>query len=280
LKLKNQIPDFTVPLALSATLFFCEEKILLTCITFDDISPTYLSASDLKHLIDFLTELDLPATFFVIPSQQARSSFKKEFNSCLEMAPDFGHELSLHGYQHVKNEFGYFYPVPLSFLPIPGYNEQVVAIGIAKRILEEFSGVRPLGFRAPFYLHNRATLMALSCLGFKYDSSETLFKPTHASNFRLRWPNSHKPYKFENIMEIPVTGDYTYNLKATNFSDSMLKALRDFEWIKSRDGVFVVNTHPNRMDLSLLHAFLKTLKNKLQGKTEFVSLSDVVSQRS
>jgi predicted deacetylase len=251
------------------------KKDLITSITFDDISPAYLSTLKLRWLIDLLNEMNILCTFFVVPDLNANSSHKSEFASCVKTASDFGHELSLHGYRHTKNEFGYLYPVPLPVIPLPPLKKQKECIAQAKEVLIQLTGMSPLGFRAPFYLYNNATLKALSSLNFKYDSSKTVFKPTHGARLRVRWTRNCNPHRVHGIIEIPLTGDYTFNLKNSNFSDSVKRALRDFEWTKSRNGVFVMTIHPNRLNRALLRLFLQALVDKLHGKTDFVRLVDV-----
>ena len=138
----------------------------------------------------------------------------------------------------------------------------------------DFIGIRVTGFRAPYYMYNSVTLKALSCLGFKYDSSATIFKPAHSINLRIRWLHNCKPFVKFGVVEIPVSGDYTYSLKSNNFYISLRKALRDFEWIESRKGVFVLNNHPQKLNNISLR-FLRTLINMLSKKTEFLRLCDV-----
>ena len=245
---------------------------MITSITFDDISPAYLSTSKFNWLVSILNQIDIPCTFFVVADC---SSFKSEFASCLKSALNKGHELSLHGYRHVKNEFGYFHLFPIPLIPLPAFNEQKDRIEEAMKVFVRLTGVRPLGFRAPFYLHSNITMKVLSNLRFKYDSSKTVFKPTHGTRFRVRWSRHCKPHRVQGIIEIPVTGDYTYNLKGANLYDSLKGALRDFEWANSRDGVFVMTLHADRLEKPLLRLFLQTLVDKLRGKTDFVRLVDV-----
>lgn len=97
--------------------------------------------------------------------------------------------------------------------------------------MKNILGVKPLGFRAPYYLHNKVTLKALSSLGFNYDSSITIFKPTHSPRLRMKWLHDCKPCVKEGVVEIPVSGDYTYNLKNNNFYEYFRIAIRDFEWV-------------------------------------------------
>jgi len=246
---------------------------LITSVTFDDISLAYLTPFELKRLIDFLSEIEIACTLFVVPNEYKSYSATEAFASCLSTALDHGHELGLHGYMHTKNEFGYFYPIPLP-IPLPTVERQKERIEKGVKNLVNLSGRKPLGFRAPFYLHNNVTLEALSSLGFHYDSSVTVFKPTHGVRLRVRWIRDCKPFITQGLVEIPVTGDYTYSLKNFDFSDLLRRTVRDFEWIKSCRGVFVLNNHPQYLN-DAGYGFLRTLLEKLSGKTDFLRLIDV-----
>lgn len=244
---------------------------MITSVTFDDISPAYLTILELRHLINFLDELNVVCTFFVVPYED--SSATEEFTSCLKVALDNGHELALHGYRHTKNEFGCFYPIPLP-IPFPTLKKQKERLEKGLTNLMNLTSVRSLGFRAPFYLHNNVTLKALSCLGFHYDSSATIFKPTHSVHLRIKWLRDCKPFVREGVVEIPVSGDYTYGLEGNDFYDFLRIAMRDFKWVKSRQGVFVLNNHPQRLS-NVGYRFLRTLVKKLSKKTDFLRLCDV-----
>lgn len=246
---------------------------MITCFTFDDVSPAYLTTLELKRLVDFIDEMNVKCTLFVVPKGYESCSANEEFVSCLRTALDHGHELALHGYMHTKNEFGCYYPIPLP-IPFPTFKKQRERLEKGMRKLIDLTGVRPLGFRAPFYLHNNATLRALSSLGFRYDSSATIFKPAHGMRLRMRWLSDCKPFVTEGVVEIPVSGDYTYSLKNSDFYDFLRRAIRDFEWIESRGGVFVLNNHPQRLS-ETGYRFLKTFVKKLSKRMDFLRLYDV-----
>lgn len=246
---------------------------MITSITFDDVSPAYLTLLELRRLISFLNEMKVVCTLFVVPNEYESYSAMEEFASCLRNASDHGHELALHGYAHTKNEFGYFYPIPLP-ISLPTFEKQKERLERGIENLIDLTGVRPLGFRAPFYLHNSVTLRALSSLDFFYDSSATIYKPAYGMRLRVRWLRDCKPFITQGIIEIPVTGDYTYRLKSCDFIDFFRNAMRDFEWIKSHHGVFVLNNHPQRLT-NTGYRFLRVLMKKLSKKTEFLRLCDV-----
>ena len=246
---------------------------MITSITFDDISPAYLTLSELRQLVSFLNEMNVACTLFVVPNKYEGYPAMEDFASCLRNASDDGHELALHGFMHTKNEFGYFYPIPLPIL-LPTFKKQKERLEKSIKNLIDLTGVRPLGFRAPFYLHNSITLRALSSLHFFYDSSATVFKPAHSMRLRVRWLRDCGPFVTQGIIEIPVTGDYTYGLSRYLFFDFFRKAIRDFEWIKSRHGVFVLNNHPQRLN-NTGYRFLRILIKKLSRRTDFLRLCDV-----
>lgn len=248
---------------------------LITCFSFDDISLHFLTLPEFKQLLDSLNDFEIACTLFVVPSGLENHRSKDEFKDCLRGALDLGHELAQHGCIHSGNtyvsEFGCLFP-----LPFPGYKKQKERIELGMKKFVRLTGVKPRGFRSPFYLHNAMTLKVLSELNFSYDSSKTIFKPAYCSRVRVKMMRSVIPSKIEDILEIPVTGDYTYNLKNFNFYDSLKQALRDFDWIKSRNGVFVLNNHPNHVDLKVLFAFLRVLISRISHKTDFMRLKDLV----
>lgn len=252
---------------------------MITSITFDDITPKYLSSNNFQLILDMLSKNGVSSTFFVVPGSKSARSFEPDFKSCLANALDLGHEIALHGYTHKAHEFGYVvvgnYNLPLSFLPIPSLEKQQKILEQATTSLTELTGVRPVGFRAPFYLYNNQTLRVLANLNYKYDSTKTIFKPAHNARFRLRWLRNCKPHQVQNLMEIPVTGDYTFNLTCESLADSLKAAIRDFEWLKSFEGVFVINIHPNYVDLRILDRFLSMFINMTKKRTDFCRLTDL-----
>jgi hypothetical protein len=76
------------------------------------------------------------------------------------------------------------------------------------------------------------------------------------------------------VLEIPVTGDYTYNLQAYGFANSFKTAIRDFELTRSRDGVFVMNNHPGRFG-DRGFRFLRTVLETIEKDTQLLRLVDV-----
>lgn len=181
-----------------------------------------------------------------------------------------GNEIALHGYSHKKNEFGFAIP-----LPLPSLKAQKELLGMGKEYLQNLMGEPPIGFRAPFYRTNNLTAAALASMGFKYDSSKTVFKPAHGTNFRFRTRTSPRLTKIGSIVEIPVTGDYTYSLDDSCFQRRLRQAKRDFNWVKGLDGIFVMNNHLQRSGMLALK-FLSALTAELRDETDFVRIMDLI----
>jgi len=219
--------------------------------------------------MEFLDELDVRCTLFVIPTLLR----DKQFVSELKKAVVKGHELALHGVVHVKNEFGVLYPIPLPLL-IPTLKNQTQCLEKGIKTMVALTGIHPIGFRAPYLLHSSATLKALSRLGFHCDSSMSLFKPAQASHFRIRWSRKIKPFVTNGIVEICISADYTYKLNSNNFHHFLNRAWSDFNWIRSNKGVFVLNNHPKQLG-KIGYSFLKTLIHRISKDSNFCRLCDI-----
>jgi predicted deacetylase len=243
---------------------------MITSLTFDDVSPEYLTIEKLREFLRQLGDLEVKCTLFVVPtSPNQNQSDIQEFSNILKMAHETGHELGQHGFCHAGNgyfsEFGSLIP-----LPTPSYQKQHERIQAGMEGIIKSTGVKPVGFRAPYYLHSKRTLKALSDLGFRYDASKTLFKPAHSGGLRFKTMSSSKPFHVGNLIEMPTSGDYTLTHGDTDVS--LKVAMQNFELVKKDAGVFVLNSHPNKVDLPDLFAFLKLFIEKVRDKTEFMPL--------
>jgi polysaccharide deacetylase family protein (PEP-CTERM system associated) len=106
-------------------------------------------------LLDLLDELGISATFFV-----AGVSAERHPGALAEVAAR-GHEVGCHGYEHRR-----------AYRQTPGeFRRDVIRCADA---VERICGVRPVGYRAPWFSITRDSLWAhdiLRELGFQYDSS-------------------------------------------------------------------------------------------------------------
>jgi len=249
---------------------------MISCLSFDDISPNFLSLTKFDRFLNYLNNLNVNSTLFVVPKMvEGNNCFKKDvFSGLLKLASQSGHEIAQHGYEHAGNEiiseFGSLFPFPFYT-----YEKQKKRIELGMKNIKNMIGKKPKGFRAPFYLHNLLTFKALSNLGFNYDSSKTLFKPAYYNFLRIRVMRNIQPFKINNVLEIPVTGDYTYNIIKYNPTTLLKLAIKDFKYVKRHNGVFVINNHPNYINLNILFTFLDKLIKKISSETNFMTLNNV-----
>ena len=136
-------------------------------------------------LLDLLDELGVSATFFVAGVAAERHP------AALEQVAARGHELACHSYEHRRA----FQQTPAEF------RADVVR---CLDLIEQACGVRPIGYRAPWFSITRESLWAhdvLQELGFRYDSSlyDSPFVPQ-----RLR-PIPVSPFRIaERLWEFPI----------------------------------------------------------------------------
>ena len=107
-------------------------------------------------MLDLLDELGAKATFFVLGMTAER------YPDLVQGIAAKGHELACHGYEHRR-------------VPTQSRDEFRADVERCADLLEELTGKRPLGYRAPAFSITRDTPWAydvLADLGFRYDSSQ------------------------------------------------------------------------------------------------------------
>jgi len=109
----------------------------------------------LRPLLDLLEERDVLATFFVLGHQAERTP------AIIRAIAERGHEIASHGYSH-------------RFVYRQTREEFRSELKRAQNVLEQLSGRRVIGYRAPFFSITAQALWALDVLaeeGYLYDSS-------------------------------------------------------------------------------------------------------------
>ncbi len=138
-------------------------------------------------ILDLLQERAIKATFFCLGWVASRH---KEL---IRKISSHGHEIACHGLMHR----------PITELSPMIFREYTAQ---ARDILEDITGVKVLGYRAPTYSITSNTLWALNVLedlGFKYDSS--IF-PIYHDNYGI--PGAPRfPYRIETmrLVEFPIS---------------------------------------------------------------------------
>jgi polysaccharide deacetylase family protein (PEP-CTERM system associated) len=141
-------------------------------------------------ILGLLDELDAKATFFVLGMTAER------YPDLVREISAKGHEIACHGFAHRR-------------VPNQSREEFRADVERCAQLLEELSGKRPLGYRAPAFSITRETLWAydvLAELGFRYDSSQ--YDSPRIS--RRITPVPPAPYRLElgpgrEIWEFPIT---------------------------------------------------------------------------
>lgn len=138
-----------------------------------------------NRLLDLFAEHDVKSTFFCL------GWVAEKCPTVIRRLVDEGHELASHGYDHTR----------LNFLDSNSFLRDVSK---SKRILEDVSGCRVIGYRAPSFSINEKTQWAyekLAELGFVYSSST--YPIAHDLYGVPTWPR-FKYKRPEGIIEIPV----------------------------------------------------------------------------
>lgn len=121
----------------------------------DKSRETYEIEQNIDRLVEFLAQMNVQATFFFV------GRIARDIPRVVKQVAQAGHEIGCHGYEH-NRVFG---------MSPNGFKEKLLA---AKSWLEDRSGKRVYGFRAPDFSITRSSVWALDILketGFVYDSS-------------------------------------------------------------------------------------------------------------
>lgn len=120
----------------------------------DQLEAFYSASWD--RALAFFDALNIKATFFVVGDELEHSD---AIRGVVRRAHAAGHEIENHTYTH---------PFGLASLPEEKIREEIM---LCNQIIEETTGVAPVGFRSPGYSVNSKVINVASDLGMRYDSS-------------------------------------------------------------------------------------------------------------
>ena len=209
---------------------------LLASLTIDDVAAG--DGPRIRTLLEWLRELDLRATFFLIPFSFANRAVLDEdveLVAALREAQDQGHEYLPHGYDHELFECG----LPdLMCLDDDGMLARIARtlsreefqirhshtrgmmgarINRSQKILEQAFGAKPVGFRSGYHEFCRELYFALENCGIQWSSSRTavpaawLRTITEEALEVVPWVGL-LPYWVGSVLEIPHLADYGSHL--------------------------------------------------------------------
>ncbi|MBU2559540.1 polysaccharide deacetylase family protein [archaeon] len=189
-----------------ALLIFILSSPLYVSISFDvERDPTQANRGGesfegievVDSLLDVMEEHGARGTFFVT------GRIVERFPKTVKIIGTRGHEVGAHG--------GFYHDEVIAGLPVALQKEKILE---TKTQIENVTGERVLGYRAPGHRLDENTLLALEELGFEYDSSvvpsiggRALYKHSIFSPDAPYHPNKGSPFVRGDMgmLEIPIT---------------------------------------------------------------------------
>jgi peptidoglycan-N-acetylglucosamine deacetylase len=156
-------------------------------------SPSFMARGEfgakvgVPRLLELFRKYDIKTTFFT-PGHTI-DTFTDE---CKAIQAD-GHEFGHHGYYHENPT------------KIQRDTEQRL-IELAFDTFDRQLGIRPVGYRSPYWDYSESTLDLIEEAGFKYDSSLMArdLVPYHPQRWQINWERGNVPGRASRLLEIPV----------------------------------------------------------------------------
>jgi polysaccharide deacetylase family protein (PEP-CTERM system associated) len=182
---------------------------------------------NLEYPLILLEKYQIPATFFVLGSLAKQK--KHIVERILKAGPS--HEIASHSYEH-------------ELVFEMKQNEIRRNLADSKKLLEDLSGTKILGYRAPYFSIDDRAIETLCELGYEYDSS--------LHDFRLNPQYGHLNLPMKSTA---VPGIFTYK----TITEVTIPVKRYFKFLKfpfGGGGYF--RLYPLKLQLHWLRSFLKT----------------------
>jgi peptidoglycan/xylan/chitin deacetylase (PgdA/CDA1 family) len=240
----------------------------------------------MERVLELLDKNNIKATLFT-PAHSL-----KTFPDVLERAKLAGHEFGLHGYTHET-----FSQMDLQ------QHRDVMSKSI--QAIEEFTGVRPVGFTAPSWETNEHTVKVLEEFGIKYDHSfmyhdcqlhylpysDIDFAPTNYKVSAGSWMQPMRALKMSKVVEIPANwylDDWppmNIVVRGTGFSDpySIEQIWKDqftYFYETYESFVFPMTIHPDvsgKGHLTRFHQAMIDFINSHEG-VRWVTMSEMADE--
>jgi len=236
---------------------------LRVCFCVDDVAAG--DGRRIGRLFDFLEELGVPASLFVIPyslETQATVLEDPELVKALQAGAEAGHAVLPHAFTHELFECG----LPdLMCIGEEGMMKRIARtlsreefqlrhqhtrtkmgalFSQAAALFEQLTGEPPRGFRSGYHEFCREMYLALEDCGFKWSSSRTAVPGAWRSNVGreadevVTWVGL-RPYWVGDILEIPHCADYGSHLPPSEVNDWVELARRHMQACREQGGPFV-----------------------------------------
>lgn len=207
----------------------------------------------LERVLDVLEEYDIKSTFFV------PGAIIENYPDKIEMLRDGNHEIANYGYKH--ENFG-----------LLEKDSQRKILEESNKIIKDFTGKFPRGFRVPHGEINKDTYDLLEEMGFDYDSSlmddylpYDLSIDDHPYNILeipIQWQNYDFPYFGFNYSPAFPAGQG----RIAPYSEVLENWIYEYEGYKEKGLCFVLQIDPQTMGtpgrILILKKFLDYIKEK------------------
>ncbi|MDI5421427.1 polysaccharide deacetylase, partial [Salmonella enterica subsp. enterica serovar Kentucky] len=211
---------------------------------FNRPSPSFMSRGEfgaqvgVPRLLKLFKENNIKTTFF-IPGHTVDT-----FPEISKAIFDAGHEIAHHGYYHENPT-------------LVNRDTERRLMDLAFACYKRHFGIRPVGYRSPYWDYSENTLDLLEEAGFLYDSSLMArdLVPYHPQRWQVNWETGNIAGPASAILEIPVSWylddfpalAYTGNQEGMSDTDGVLRRWKDiftYAYNHQENGLYAMALHP------------------------------------
>lgn len=211
---------------------------------FNRPSPSFMSRGEfgaqvgVPRLLKLFKENNIKTTFF-IPGHTVDT-----FPEISKAIFDAGHEIAHHGYYHENPT-------------LVNRDTERRLMDLAFACYKRHFGIRPVGYRSPYWDYSENTLDLLEEAGFLYDSSLMArdLVPYHPQRWQVNWETGNIAGPASAILEIPVSWylddfpalAYTGNQEGMSDTDGVLRRWKDiftYAYNHQENGLYAMTLHP------------------------------------
>ncbi|MER8454167.1 polysaccharide deacetylase [Mesorhizobium sp. M1428] len=198
----------------------------------------FCAAVGVPRILDLFDQAGIKSTFFT-PAHTIDTFPKISKRIC-----DEGHEIGHHGYYHEN-------PTLIS------RETEKRLMDLAFKTYQSVLGLRPVGYRSPYWDYSESTLDLIEEAGFKYDSSLMArdLVPYRPQRWQVRWEKGNVAGAASNVLEIPVSWylddfpplAYTGANETMGDTDTVLrrwKDIFDYCYHNQPNGIYAMALHP------------------------------------
>jgi peptidoglycan/xylan/chitin deacetylase (PgdA/CDA1 family) len=168
------------------------------------------------RLLELYGRYDIKTTWFT-PGHTV-DTFSKQCQKILEAGHEFGHH-------------GYYHEIPPGLTP----DTEKRLVDLAFKSFKNKLGIRPTGYRSPYWDYSDATMDIVEEFGFTYDTSlmGRDLVPYHPRRWVVQWEKGNIPGKASKLLEVPVNW-YLDDFPPLAYTGTPATGMQDTETILRR----------------------------------------------